>query len=102
MFQNFRIFTISLKLIFYRYTASIEIKYQNCGKFLLSPQKLEVLSLSHLYSLKTKSIQCHYVCSNDIMRFSVLGITSDIRIELHAPVLSLRTFTILLFIGIIA
>ena len=25
------------------------------------PQELEVLSLNHLYSLKTKSSQCHYV-----------------------------------------
>ena len=25
------------------------------------PQELEVLSLSHLYSLKTKISQCHYV-----------------------------------------
>ena len=36
---------------------------------LVQPQELEVLSLSHLYSLKTKSSQCHYV-HNDIMRFS--------------------------------
>ena len=41
-------------------------------------QELEVLSLSHLYSLKTKVSQCH-------MQFSVFGFRSDIRIELQAP-----------------
>ena len=55
-------------------------------------QELKVLSLSHLYSLKTKIYQCHYVVMtrsllrNDIMRFLVLGIRSDIWIELQVPV----------------
>ena len=50
-------------------------------KILGRAQELEVLSLNHLYSLKTKS-SLH----NDIMRFLVLGFRSDIRIELQAPV----------------
>ena len=53
--------------------------------------ELEVLSLYHLYSLKTKSSQCHYVsqCHYDIIRFSVLAFRSDVRIELQAPVVKL-------------
>ena len=35
-----------------------------------------------VYSLKTQSSQCHYV----MMRFSVLVLRSDVRIELQAPV----------------
>ena len=51
------------------------------------------LSLSHLYSLKTKISQCHYVAMyyilhNDMMRFSVVGFRSDIRVKLQAPVAS--------------
>ena len=55
--------------------------------FMLRALELEVLSLSHLYSLKTEISHCHYVIRNDIMRFLVLGFRSDIRIELQAPVL---------------
>ena len=51
-------------------------------------QELEVLSLSHLYSLKTKILTMSL--RNDIMRFSVLEFRSDIRIELQAPVVYIR------------
>ena len=38
--------------------------------FFLSPQELEVRSLYHLYSLKTKSSRCHFVVlRNDIVSF---------------------------------
>ena len=46
--------------------------------------------------LKTKISQCYYVVMtwsllrNDIMRFSVLGFISDIRVELQAPVHDLK------------
>ena len=46
----------------------------------VTTQELEVLSLNYPYSLKTRS--------NDIMRFSVLGFRSDLRIELQAPVVT--------------
>ena len=49
------------------------------------PQELEVLSLSHLYSLDAKP-KAHNVITSDIMRVSVIGIKSDIRIKLQAPV----------------
>ena len=58
----------------------------NINFSLVLSQEIEVLSLFHLYSLKTKISQCHY---NDIMRFSVLGYRSDIRSELQAPVVLL-------------
>ena len=55
---------------------------------MLCLQELEVLSLSHLYSLKTKVSQCQI--RSDIMRFSVKGSRSDKMIELQSPVLCHR------------
>ena len=58
-------------------------KFSVCVK----SQELEVLSLSHQYSLKTRISRCH--CVMTFMRLSVLGFRSDIRIELQAPVVEL-------------
>ena len=55
----------------------------------VTSKELEVLSLSHLYSLET----------NDIMRFSVLGFISEIWIELQAPVVTCTSLALNLPVG---
>ena len=52
-----------------RFFPSLVLVFNQCGCLryvpvnfrVLTPQELEVRSLYHLYSLKTKSSQCHYV-----------------------------------------
>ena len=51
----------------------------------LTAQELEVWSLYNIYSLKTKI--------HSGMRFSVLGLGSDIRIELQTPVITIAFMT---------
>ena len=56
------------------------------GKTQIRPQELEVRSFNHPYSLKPKLT---ISLRSDIMKLSVLGFSSDIRIELQAPVIRL-------------
>ena len=55
---------------------------------LIQSQELEVLSLFHLYSLKTKISQCHYIVMTrsllcyDIIRFSGLEVISGSNFKL--------------------
>ena len=76
-----------------RRTSETPLKWRFAGGPILAdfysywdvPQELEVRSLNHTYSLKTKSSRCHYYYVMTPWAFGFYGYIGDIRTELQAP-----------------